>query len=579
MAKRPTILFPEFAPDLSTIGTGVSQNIRNVLPRGDGYGPFKSLNEITQTLPAACRGAFFARNNDGSVSIFGATATNLYLLDNMDFSWTLVSKGGSAYSSVATDANWQFDQYNETVIAVQVNTAPQSYVLGSSTEFADLGGSPPAAAFIAVVNFFVVLTGLLSNPKRIQWSDLDGITTWTAGVGFSDYQDLPDGGSCNGLSGGDAYGVIFQDEAIRSLIYAPGSSSVFEIVRISTQETLFAKYSPINAGTDTFYISSQGFKRIRAGGLPEPIGKERVDRHFFDNVDLNSLRLVQGATDPNGTRVFWSYKSTSGQADLFDKLLCFDRSIGQNGRWTEIDVTGQFLSHLARPGVTLYQLDAVAPGALQVTDTADNGSGLIRLELNAISNSYFDLNGQNLIVVQGVVGTTEANGVWRFAIIDSTHIDLIENEDGTPSAYANAYVSGGAIGGSLDALGFSLDSFSVQALTQLGAVSSAAAFGFFDGATLEATMETDDADLGGVLGFVSAVRPLTDAPDAAVSLGGRMNAQAAVVYGAESTVNEQGDCPQTLESRYIRGRLRIPAGSTWTYARGLQPEVQPAGEI
>src|SRR6201999_2333995 len=98
---------------------------------------------------------------------------------------------------------------------------------------------------------------------------------------------------------------------------------------------------------------------------------------------------------------------------------------------------------------TLEQLDAIARGALQVTGAANNGSGLIRLTLNQISNAFFQIAGQNFIVVQGVVGTTEANGTWRVNIVDSTHIDLLG------SAFVHAYVSGGAIGGSLDALNFS----------------------------------------------------------------------------------------------------------------------------
>lgn len=578
MAKRPTILIPEYAPDLSDIGTGVSQNISGVIPRADGYGPFQSLVDFTQALPAACRGYFFARKSDGSIAVFAGTATHLYLLNNTTFAWGLVSKGSAAYSQLPTADNWQFAQFNQTVIAVQVNTVPQSFLMGSSTLFADLGGSPPQAAFVAVVNFFLVLTGLLSNPARVQWSDLDVITTWTAGVGQSDYQDLPDGGNCNGLSGGDAFGLIFQDSSIRSLVYAPGSGVVFDIIRISTQEALFARYSIISAGEKTFYCSSQGFKMISPGGTPKPIGKERVDRYFFANVDRGNLQLMIGATDPSGTRVFWAFKSTAGQAGLFDTVLCYDWSVGDNGRWSVLSISGEYLANLARPGLTLYQVDAIAPGALRVTGTANNGAGLIRLTLNEESNAFFSIIGQNLIVVQNVVGTVEANGVWRFNIIDSTHIDLTVNEDGVASAFANAWISGGAIGGSLENLPFSLDSISSAAVATLSAIDPAHMVGFFNGDNLEAVMETEEADSGGDLVFVSAVRPLTDATAALVSIGGRLNAQDAVTYGSETAINAQGDCPQLVETRYARAKLRIPAAATWTFARGVQPLSVPAGD-
>lgn len=578
MAKRPTINLPDFCPDLSDLGTGVSQNILGVVPREDGYGPFSSLVDFTQALPAACRGYFFARNLDGSIAVFAGTVDRLYELDNTTFAWTDVSKGGVAYSGLDSSANWQFAQFNQTVLATQINAPLQSFVLGSSTAFADLAGSPPQAAYIAIVNFFVVLTGLLSNQNRIQWSDLDAITTWTAGVGQSDYQDLPDGGNCHGISGGDAFGLIFQDSSIRSLIYAPGSGVVFDIVRISTQDSLFSPYSIINAGEQTFYCSAQGFKMIAPGGAPIPIGKERVDRWFFANVDQSALVLMIGATDPSATRVYWAFKSTAGQANLFDMMLCFDWSIGQNGKWSVIPISGQYLTALARPGLTLHQLDAIAPGALQVTGAADNGSGLIRLTLNEESNTFFTIIGQNFIVVQGVTGTVEANGRWTFNVIDPTHIDLLKDEDGNNSAFVHAYVSGGAIGGSLDALPFSLDSISVAATVRLSAVGSDSTVGFFDGPAIEAIMETDEQDLGGDLVFIDAVRPITDASTAMVSIGGRLNAQAAIAYGAESGLTPQGDCPQLIETRYARAKLRIPAASTWTYARAVQPSAQPAGD-
>lgn len=578
MAKRPTIPFPEFAPDLSDIGTGVSQNISGVLPQGDGYGPFKSLVDFTQALPADCRGYFFARKTDGSIAVFAGTSTKLYVLDNTTFAWTDVSKGAGSYSTLVTSDNWQFAQFNSTVLAVQVNTVPQSFVLGSSTAFADLGGSPPQASHIAIINFFVVLTGLLSNPGRVQWSDLDGITTWTAGVGQSDYQDLPDGGNVHGISGGDAFGLVFQDDTIRSLIYAPGSSVVFQIVRVAKNDSLFGQYSVVTAGDRTFYCSAQGFKMVLPGGSPQPIGKDRVDKYFAANVDKSNLQLLIGAADPTGTRVFWAFKSNSGQAGLFDIMLCFDWSIGDKGRWSKISCSGQYIAFLARPGLTLHQLDAIAPGALQVTGAANNGAGRIRLTLNALSNAYFNIVGQNFIVVQGVVGTVEANKGWTFTVIDATHIDLLKDEDGNNSAFVNAYVSGGAIGGSLDALPFSLDSISNAATSRLSAFLSTSKLGFFDGDNVEAVIETDEQDSGGDLVFVSGVRPLTDAPTALISLGTRLNAQDDVAYSDESALTTQGDCPQLVETRYARAKLRIPAESVWSYARGVQPMSVLAGD-
>lgn len=578
MAGDPTVDFPEFAPDLTAIGMPASPIVSGVFPQADGYGPSKAFQQFTAALPAACRGLFFARKNDGSVAIFGATSTNLYLLDNTTFVWAIVSKGGGPYSAVVGSDNWQFAQFADTVIAVQNNTVPQSFVLSSSAAFADLAGSPPTASHIAVINGFVILTGLLSNPKRIQWSDLFNITNWTAGIGLSDFQDLPDGGTVHNCAGGDFFGVIFQDDLIRRLIYVPGSAAIFDIVKISTNDTLFGQYSVIQAGDKILFCSAQGFRRIDAGGGPIPIGKERVDRFFFRDVDTGNLQLVFGAVDPTATRAYWAYKSGSGQAGLFDKILCYDWSIGKNGRWSIIPASGEFLAALAKPGLTLEALDAIAPTPLNITGAANVG-GHIRLTLNALSNPNFSVGtvgnpSQNFIEVYGVLGTIEANGSWHYTVVDATHIDL------TGSTFTNAYISGGHIGGSLDALPFSLDAVSTAAINQLAAVNSGHMAGFFSGANVEAIIETNEFDDGGDMTFVTGIRPITDCAAGLISLAYRNVAQAASVYTAETPIDTgQGQAPQLQEARYFRARLRCPAGAVWSYAKGVQPETQPGGEI
>lgn len=570
--------FGPYQPDLASTG-GNAEIITNAVVRADGYGPFKSFVAFTQALPAACRGFFFARRTDGSIAVFAGTSTELYLLNNTTFAWDKVSKGGGPYSGLVSTSNWQFAQFNDIVIAVQVNTAPQKYTLASGGNFADLGGSPPSASFVSIVGFFVVLTGLLSNPRRVQWSDLGAPETWTAGVGLSDFQDLSDGGNVSNLSGGDAFGVIFQQESIRTITYAPGSSTVFQISRISTQETLYAEYSIINVGNRTFYLGASGFRMIVGSGDPIPIGKEQVDRTFFEDVDKGNLQLVLGASDPTSTRVYWAYKSQQGQAALFDTVLAYDYMLGaKSGGWTKLLLSGTFLASLAKPGLTLEQLDAIAPGALTVLGAANNGAGLIRLTLDAVANANFQIAGQNFIVVQGIT-PAYMNGTWRVTVVDPTHIDIIATSEGAAApAFGAAYVSGGKIGGSLDALGFSLDSISKASAAELAMFDENNQLGFFTGPNLEALLETPDGDPVGNMVEINGARPMTDSVTGYVSIGGRLSTGEAITYDAEYSMDDQGWCEAYSETRYARGRLRLPAGAVWTYATGIQPDVAVAGD-
>src|ERR1700741_1206381 len=115
----PLVQFGEHRPDISDYEGSTSQTINNVIPRGDGYGPFPAASVYTGALAAACRGAFYALKSDGSVVFFAGTSTKLYSLNNTDLTWTDVSKGASTYSALSSNAQWRFAQFGNLVLAVQ----------------------------------------------------------------------------------------------------------------------------------------------------------------------------------------------------------------------------------------------------------------------------------------------------------------------------------------------------------------------------------------------------------------------------------------------------------------------------
>ncbi len=347
----PLLNFGEWRPDVSDYEAATTRNIQNVLPRGDGYGPFPSLTALSASLGAQCRGAFVAYKSDGSVTIFAATATDLYIMDNTAFAWAKISKAGGP--------------------------------------FADLAGSPPQARYIDIVGRFVVLSGLLTTPQRVQWSglnDVNGATSWTPGINSSDFQDLPDGGIVRGVAGGET-GVILQDSAIRRMTYVPGSPVIFQIERISQDKGLFGPYSLVRAGERIFFFSTQGFHRIDPGGFPTPIGRERVDRSFFADLDRGNLQLFIGAADPRNSRVLWAYKSANGTSNQFDKILCYDWVLD---RFSPIKIGGEYLLQLSQPGITLEGLDAIAPGASldALTTSLDDFSTSTISEIAAFDRSH-----------------------------------------------------------------------------------------------------------------------------------------------------------------------------------------------
>lgn len=487
----PVLPFGEYRPDLTDYRGQYSKTIQNVLPRGDGYGPFPSIVAAFDALVGPCRGMFVARKADGSIVVFAATINNIYKLDNTDLSWDEVSKDGNDYSDLSAGHQWQFRQFNNFVFAVQQNVTPQVFNLTSSSEFDDLGGSPPNAAYISIVNRFVVLSGLQSpNATRIQWSGLNATTTWTSGVSQSDFQDLADGGRVYGVAGGEL-GVILQEGSIRRMTYAPGSPYIFGIDRISSEDGILAPYALIEAGDRIFFPSPQGFKMMTPGGYPQPIGKDKVDRTFLADYDFDHPEFFIGAHDPRTQVVFWAYKSNSSAAAAFDTILCYDWGLD---RWTKIAAVGQYIAPLSRPGLTLENIDTVY----------------------------------------------------------GSNIDLLTE----PSSF---------------------DDISLGSRVQLGVVNADAEMGFFTGPNLEATLVTAEQGDDNQRFRVRGLRPVTDASDAACSLILRETIQGGETVTEESTTNSIGICEQNAAARLARAKVRIPEGSEWTFATGVEPQFIAVG--
>jgi hypothetical protein len=569
--------FPEWRPDVSDLNAAYTRMLSNVVPRSDGYGPFKALEAYTGALPSPCRGYFTARREDGTVAIFAGTIDNLYLLDNTTLNWTEVSKGGNDYTDLNSGANWSFAQFGSIVIAVQRNSVPQQYTLGSSSAFADLAGSPPAAGWCAVVGPFLVLADLTSEPYRIQWSAINDVTGWTAGTNRSDFQDLPDLGRvrCVIEMAADV-GLIMQEEGARRMIYQPGSAVIFRIDRLPDVPGILSPYSLVTTQGGAYYWATKGFVRITADGSFTPIGEERVNRAIQGKLEASTPQTLRnlayndgaadnmiGAVDPKLSIILWVYKSTTNADDTFDRGILFHTTLN---RWAPVAFEGEYLAPTAQPGLTLEALDAIAPGALAISDADDNGSGLIRITVASTAT----LTTGDVKTISGVLGTTEANGSWTITVINGTTFDL------QGSTFANAYVSGGVVGGSIDALPFSLDSISAATLPNIAAFGADSKLGFFTGETLEAELETAEQALSPKRMLINGMWPVTDAATVYGSVATRDTLHAtSATEGTEGELNDDGYIPLLDEGRYVRGRVRIPAETVWSFVSGIEPDAMP----
>lgn len=479
------IMFGPYEPDVASVGTPKTSFVNNVFPRSDGYGPIPAVVAFTQALTGTCRGVTGAVQSDNSSAVFAGNDTRLFKLDATTRAWDDVSR--AALYNVSAKELWDFAQFGNDVIATTSNNNVQRYTLGTSALFADLAGSPPQARRCFVVGDFLVLAGLTNNPNRVQWSDINNITVWTPGTGLSDFQDFPDGGFVQGGSGGE-YGLIFQDRAIRRMIFS-GHPDIFQFQRISDDRGVLMRYSICKSGGTTFFLSNDGYYKIDRGGGMVPIGSSRVNRTVLADADLTDPRFMIGLSDPLSQRVIWFYKSIgNGNSNLLDKAIIYDWAFD---KWSKAEFSAINATGIIPLGVTLESLDAV---------------------------------------------------------------------------------------GNLDALPFSLDSYTSTFSSAPAVMLSNGTLGFMNGSAMEATLDTPEGSIGnGELTLIRGAAPIGDASAAQVSMKYRDRLIDPILATTETVIGTRGYAEQRVTARFNTARVRIPSGSTWTFARGVDVDARKAG--
>jgi hypothetical protein len=102
--------------------------------------------------------------------------------------------------------------------------------------------------------------------------------------------------------------------------------------------------------------------------------------------------------------------------------------------------------------------------------------------------------------------------------------------------------------------------------------------GIFTGSNLEATLESGEQGTAGTEIFTNGFRPITDAATVYGSVSWRQNQTATPTIGTEQAMMARtGYVNLRREARYIRFKQRIPAGTTWSFAAGIEPDPSLSG--
>lgn len=345
------ITFGEWTPDQPGITNGL-QRAENVFSKAVGYGGLQSAVDYSGSASENLNNVVAAKNTSGTTIVFAGGATKLFKLDTSDLSLDDVSKSGGYTTD--TGQRWRFTQFGNVVIAANGKARLQGFNVNSSTLFADLAADAPESRYVTVVRDFVV-SGYVNSatvyPNRVQWSALGNESSWTnSATTQADFQDIPDGGSVVGVTGGE-FGLVFMDRSIHRMSYI-GSPLVFQFDNISRNLGCFEANSIVQYGGTSFFLADDGFYACD-GQQVIPIGNEKVNRYFFADADQGVLDKMSAAVDPERKLVVWAYVSNDSATP--DKLIIYNY---QTNKWSSGTTNVNRVATSSTPTVLLEGLDA-----------------------------------------------------------------------------------------------------------------------------------------------------------------------------------------------------------------------------
>jgi hypothetical protein len=350
-----TINFGEWLPDQPGVTGAVTEAV-NCYPVTSGYAPFKGESNLSDAAGADLLLSFSAKL--GSVTtIFAGSASNLYKFDAGDLDLDPLTTTG--YSAIEY---WDATQYGGKVIAANGADKLQAYELGVSTYFADLAAAAPAAKYVTVVRDFVVAANVTAEENKVYWSDINDETDWSSGgASQSDFQDIPDGGDIQGITGGE-FGLVLLEKSIVRMSYV-GSPLYFQFDTISREIGCYEPGSVCQYGNMTFFLSDDGFYMCD-GQRVTPIGAEKVDRWFWDDLEP-AYNNFSSAVDPIKKVVIWCYQNTTGG----NSLLIYN---WQLGRWSYGATAASYIASAATSSTSLEGLDSFSASLDALTVSLDS---------------------------------------------------------------------------------------------------------------------------------------------------------------------------------------------------------------
>lgn len=314
---------PDYLPH--NIPQGGLKVCRNLLPLDEHYKPHSLLNPYTtgSVLGTPLSAEEFS-DNAGIKYTFIGTTTKLYRL-NPNKSLNEVSKLGYTYN--AGDNQWYFVQYGQWIIATNFADPPQVLKGLDTSNFVDLGGSPPKAKYVLFNSGHLIFAYLNESgtisPKKLAWSALEDVEDYVVSLTTgADYQDISDADSeITGLTNVSNMITIFHKNSI-SVGWFSGSPYTYNFQANKVKKIGAIPGTHISIGTAVFFWDDKDVY-VFDGNTATSIGYG-IRNYVFNSLNRGYLHRITRVHDMRNGLIYWAYPDAGSTGGESHNLLCYN---------------------------------------------------------------------------------------------------------------------------------------------------------------------------------------------------------------------------------------------------------------
>jgi len=579
----PIVLKPaDYSPDMPIYENPGSGNIQNAIPlTPNSYGPFLGLAAYGSAISGQCLGAICAEDADATNYVFCGDATDLFVYSDSTTP-TNVSKSSAVYT-LSTGQRWRFLQFGQYVLATDYADPIQSFLLGTSTKFADLANGNISSLTLVAGTGYTPGTYALAVTGAGGGSGFAGTVTVNGGGGLASYVIT-------------SVGKLYPQTATIAIPAGAGSGSGGSITPTIQTIAPNARYIAaidgwcVVAGTNDS-VNGNNPQRVWWSALNDPTDWPVVGTS-------TSAALQSGYNDLFGDGG-WNM-GIVGNLGNADGAVFQERTVwrillaGPPGTFSFIQAEG--VKGCVAPN-SIIHLGPLCYYWAQDGIYKFDGSQSFPLGANRVDRTIYSMvDFSNINRVDGCVDPTNKMIYWAFPSLSNSNgnpdtilgynwvLDKFSLITGVTCETMFYSLSFGTTlanmpGGNLSQINVPLSSrLWTGGTLNLSGFNTSHQLSYFNGMTLQATLDTMEIQpYPGQMSFVQNTRPLVDGGLPTVALAARNRLIDTSSFNSAAPINSFGTCPNTVNGRYIKAEVVIPAGSQWTHVQGVELEAIPNG--